>query len=77
MSSFLTTNSVPVSGSLFSGGGVGDFGIEWGCGIPVLAALEMIPSRAQLIAKNFPETKVFEGDIWKLNEEYISFFKKK
>jgi len=77
MSSFLTTNSVPVSGSLFSGGGVGDVGIEWGCGIPVLAALEMIPSRAQLIAKNFSDTKVFEGDIWKLKEEYISFFKKK
>ncbi|MBT3668315.1 MAG: DNA cytosine methyltransferase, partial [Opitutae bacterium] len=77
MSRFLTTNSVPVSGSLFSGGGVGDVGIEWGCGIPVLSAIEMMSSRAQLIIKNFPQTKVFEGDIWKLKEEYISFFKKK
>ncbi len=77
MSSFLTTSSVPVSGSLFSGGGIGDVGIEWGCGIPVLAALEIIKSRAQLIRQNFPETKVFEGDILKLKEEYISFFKNK
>lgn len=77
MSSFLTSNSAPVSGSLFSGGGVGDVGIEWGCGIPVIAALEMIKSRAQLIRHNFPKTKVFEGDIWKLKEEYISFFTNK
>ena len=32
---------------LFSGGGVGDVGIEWGSKIPVIASLEIIPSRAQ------------------------------
>ena len=51
-------------------------GIEWGCAIPVLAAAEIIPSRAQLIRKNFPATEVFEGDIWQLQKEYINFFKK-
>ena len=75
MKNSLDTNSVPVSGSLFSGGGLGDVGIEWGCGIPVIAALEIMNSRSQLISKNFPETKIFEGDIWKLKDEYISFFK--
>ena len=77
MSGFLATNSVPVSGSLFSGGGVGDVGIEWGSKIPVIASLEIIPSRAQLIRKNFPATKVFEGDIWELQNKYVEYFKNK
>ena len=76
MSGFIATKSVPVSGSLFSGGGVGDVGIEWGCKIPVVAALEIVPSRAQLIRKNFPQTKIFEGDIWKLENQYVAYFKK-
>jgi DNA (cytosine-5)-methyltransferase 1 len=54
---------------------VGDFGVEMGCGIRVIAASEIIPSRSQLISKNFPETKVFEGDIWSRHDEYISFFR--
>ncbi|MEJ6522764.1 MAG: DNA cytosine methyltransferase [Opitutales bacterium] len=66
-----------VSGSLFSGGGLGDIGIEWGHGIPVIAACELVTSRAQLIRNNFPETTVFEGDIWNLQQEYIDFFKQK
>ena len=66
-----------VAGSLFSGGGIGDVGIEWGHGIPVLAASELVPSRAALIRKNFPGTKVFEGDIWKTKHAYVDFFKEK
>ena len=66
-----------VAGSLFSGGGIGDVGIEWGNAIPVLAASEVIPSRAALIRKNFPQTKVFEGDIRKTKLEYINFFQEK
>ena len=66
-----------VSGSLFSGGGVGDVGIEWGAKIPVLAACELVPSRAALIRSNFPDTKVFEGDVWKLQDAYVSHFKSK
>ena len=66
-----------VAGSLFSGGGIGDVGIEWGHGIQVLAASELVPSRAALIRKNFPGTKVFEGDIWKTKDAYVDFFKEK
>ena len=64
-----------VSASIFSGGGVGDAGIEWGAGIPVIAACEIIPSRAELLRLNFPNTKVFEGDIWELKDKYINFLK--
>jgi len=66
-----------VAGSLFSGGGIGDVGVEWGAGVPVLAACEIVHSRAQLIRQNFPNTHVFEGDIWKLKKEYIEYFQKK
>ena len=66
-----------VAGSLFSGGGIGDVGIEWGNAIPVLAASEVIPSRAALIRKNFPQTQVFEGDIRKTKCDYINFFQEK
>ena len=55
-----------VSGSVFSGGGIGDVGIEWGLDIPVMAACEIVPSRVELIRRNFPDTKVFEGDVWDL-----------
>ena len=66
-----------VSGSLFSGGGVGDAGIEWGAKVPVLAACELVPSRAALIRNNFPDTKVFEGDVWKLQDSYVDYFHSK
>ena len=66
-----------VSASVFSGGGIGDVGIEWGLGIPVVAACELVPSRAELIHRNFPQTKVFEGDVWKLVPAYVEFMKKK
>ena len=65
------------AGSIFSGGGLGDVGIEWGSGIPVLAACELLPSRAGLIRKNFPQTHVFEGDVWNLKNDYISYFQDK
>ncbi|MBU62060.1 MAG: hypothetical protein CMI26_06120 [Opitutae bacterium] len=61
------------SASLFSGGGIGDVGIEWGLGVPVIAACELVPSRAELIRRNFPDTRVFEGDIWNLKADYISY----
>ena len=74
MAQIIDTKSQLVTGSLFSGGGIGDIGIEWGHNIPLLAACEIVSTRARLIRKNFPKTKVFEGDIWKLQNEYIDFF---
>ncbi len=66
-----------VSASVFSGGGIGDVGIEWGLGIPVVAACELVHSRAELIRRNFSQTKVFEGDVWKLAPDYIQFVREK
>ena len=66
-----------ISGSIFSGGGLGDVGVEWGAGVPVAAACEIVPSRAALLRNNFPDTKVFEGDIWDLYQDYVSFFNEK
>ncbi len=65
------------SASLFSGGGVGDVGIEWGLGVPVIAACELVSSRAELIHRNFPETRVFEGDIWNLKTDYVRYINKR
>ena len=66
-----------VAGSLFSGGGVGDVGLEWGAGIPVIAAGEIVPSRAALIRKNFPDNRVFEGDIHDFKDDYVQYIQKK
>ena len=66
-----------VTGSLFSGGGIGDVGIDWGHNIPLVAACEIASTRADLIRNNFPDTTVFEGDIWKVYNQYIEFFKEK
>ncbi len=65
------------SASLFSGGGIGDVGIEWGVGVPVLAACELVPSRAELIRRNFPNTRVFEGDIWDLSADYVRYVRER
>jgi len=73
----LDQNTAFASGSLFSGGGLGDVGIEWGGGVPVIAASELVPSRAALLRANFTNTKVFEGDICREKDHYISYCKKK
>ena len=49
--------------SLFSGAGIGDLGIHYGCGIKTIVAVEKIESRANLIRANYPETEVIQGDI--------------
>jgi DNA (cytosine-5)-methyltransferase 1 len=57
--------------SIFSGGGIGDLGIEHGCDIPVISACEIVPSRAALLRSNFPSTRVFQSDIWECKGEII------
>ena len=59
------------SASLFSGGGIGDVGVEWGAGVPVAAACEIVPSRAELIRRNFPDTCVLEGDVRNLVPTFV------
>ncbi len=63
--------------STFSGGGIGDAGVEWGAGVPVISACELVPDRAGLIRHNYPSTAVFQGDIWDLKEEIIAHSQKK
>ena len=57
--------------STFSGGGIGDAGVEWGAGLQVISACELVPDRAGLIRHNYPNTEVFQGDIWKLKDKII------
>lgn len=59
--------------SLFSGGGLGDLGFH-GAGFSTIAACEMNADRAMLLRRNFPEARVFEGDIHGLKDalcEYV------
>ena len=62
--------------STFSGGGIGDAGVEWGAEVPVISACELVPDRAGLIRHNYPSTKVFQGDIWQLKSDIIEHSKK-
>lgn len=48
--------------SLFSGGGIGDLALR-AAGTTLLAASELRADRAAVLARNFPEARVFEGDI--------------
>lgn len=57
--------------SLFSGGGIGDLGIHYGCGIETIVAVEKVESRAALIRANYPKTEVVQGDINKNFQEII------
>jgi DNA (cytosine-5)-methyltransferase 1 len=67
----LDGNTVFTSISTFSGGGVGDLGVEWGQNLPVLSACELEPERAAIIRHNYPDTRVFVGDIWDRKDEII------
>ena len=62
--------------STFSGGGIGDAGVEWGASVPVISACELVPDRAGLIRHNYPSTKVFQGDIWDLKSDIIEHAKR-
>ena len=61
--------------SLFSGGGIGDIALEWGFKIPVIVKCEILEERASLLRSNYPESKVFQGDIWDLKSEITNHVK--
>ena len=63
--------------SLFSSAGFGDFGICKGLRIPLLCACELLPDRCEQLRLNFPEAKIFEGDIATQKHALIDFVKKK
>jgi DNA (cytosine-5)-methyltransferase 1 len=58
--------------SLFTGGGVGDIGFV-SAGLELKVANELESDRAALVSHNFPEARIFIGDIWKLKNELVAF----
>lgn len=68
---------VEASISLFSSSGIGDLGIEYGCGIEVSISAELLPERVKLLRHNYPKSKVIEGDITKTAAEIIEVWNDK
>lgn len=62
--------------SLFSSAGIGELGLQSN-GIEIIAANEIREDRAKLYEENFPEAKMFQGDIWKTKDSLVRFAKKK
>lgn len=60
--------------SLFSSSGIGDLGLQAN-GIDTVVANELLPQRMRLFLHNHPETKGFCGDIWKLKDDIIAYYK--
>lgn len=61
--------------SLFSSSGIGDLGLH-NNDIKTVVACELLEERANLFKANNPDTKMFLGDIWELQEEIISYYQK-
>lgn len=61
--------------SLFSSAGLGELGLRSN-GVGIIAASEIREDRASLYEENFPEARMFRGDIWKTQREIVDFAKK-
>lgn len=57
--------------SLFSGGGFGDVGVEYGAGVPLIAACELLADRAEVLRQLFPRASVVEGDVWAVKDRLV------
>ena len=60
--------------SLFSSSGIGDLGLKAN-GINTVIACELLEERMNLFHSNYPDTKCFQGDIWKLKDEITDYYK--
>lgn len=67
-------NDKLIAVSLFSSSGIGDLGLQAN-GIDTVIANELLPQRMQLFLHNHHETKGFCGDIWKMKDEIVSYYK--
>lgn len=56
--------------SLFTCSGMGDLGLDK-TSIQTIVANELLKDRAELLQKNFPETKVICGDVWNCQDEIV------
>ena len=63
---------VMCSVSLFSGGGLGDLGVQYGAGVPVIAMCELLEERAHVLRSLFPDANVVHGDIWDRKDDLVS-----
>ena len=62
--------------SLFSSSGIGDLGMHAN-GINTVVARYLIKKRMDLFQNNNPGTPCFCGDIWKLEDEIVDFYRSK
>lgn len=60
--------------SLFCSSGIGDLGLRAN-DVDTVVACELMPERMRLFLHNHPEAKGFCGDIWKLKDEIIEYYK--
>lgn len=60
--------------SLFCSSGIGDLGLQAN-GVRTIIANELLPERARLFQANYPDCKMFSGDIWELKEDIINFYR--
>ena len=65
----MTRNAI----SLFSSSGIGDLGLKAN-GIDTIISCELLEERMNLFHYNYPYTKCFQGDIWMLTDEIISYY---
>ena len=61
--------------SLFCSSGIGDLGLTAN-NIETVVANELLEDRAKLFQSNNPNCKMFNGDIWKLQDQIIEYTKK-
>lgn len=59
--------------SLFSSSGIGDLGLHKN-GIETVVACELLKERAELFQVNNPNSKVFNWDIWELEDEIVDYY---
>lgn len=57
--------------SLFSCAGLGDIGLK-AAGVETISACELLADRATMMKMNFPDTKIFQGDIWTFQDAIVS-----
>lgn len=59
--------------SLFSSSGIGDLGLQAN-GIETVVACELLKERMSLFQNNYPNTKCFCGDIWKMQSDIVNYY---
>ncbi len=60
--------------SLFSSSGIGDLGLK-AKKIKTVIGCELLEDRMNLFSHNYPDATTFNGDIWKLKNQIIEYYK--